>query len=68
MTHQQYLATIALDTAGQLRRAGCQVLAVTAINARPWLKAKLPERATTACRRHILAQAWQTPAQVEWSR
>lgn len=66
MTHQQYLSGLALDAAGQLRRAGCQVLAVTAINARPWLKAKMPERITADRRRHILAIAWKAPAAIEW--
>lgn len=66
MTHNQYLATLALDTAGQLRKAGCQVLAVTAINGQPWLKARMPDRITPATRRHILATAWQAPAIIEW--
>ncbi len=65
MNHQQYLATLAIDAAGQLRRAGCQVLAVTSVNG-PWLKARMPERISAATRRHLLAAAWQCPATVEW--
>lgn len=65
MNHQQYLATLAIDAAGQLRRAGCQVLAVTSVNG-PWLKARMPERISAATRRHLLAAAWQCHATVEW--
>jgi hypothetical protein len=66
MTNQQYFSTIALDTAGHLHRAGCQILAATAINGRPWLKARMPDSLTPAQRRHLLAMAWQAPAYVEW--
>ena len=65
MNYQQYLATLAIDAAGQLRRAGCQVLAVTSVNG-PWLKARMPERISAATRRHLLALAWQAPATIEW--
>jgi len=65
MNHQQYLATLAIDAAGQLRRAGCQVLAVTSVNG-PWLKARLPARISPQARVHLLAAAWQCPATVEW--
>lgn len=66
MTHQQYLSTLALDTAALITRAGGQVLAATAINGRPWLKAKLPATLPPATRRHLLALAWQAPATIEW--
>lgn len=66
MTHQQHLTRLATETAGQLRRLGCQVLAATAINGRPWIKAKLPDRLSPKDRIHILASAWQAPAVVEW--
>lgn len=66
MTHQQYLSTLALDTAALITRAGGQVLAATAINGQPWLKARMPDRITPATRRHILATAWQAPVTIEW--
>jgi hypothetical protein len=66
MTRTQYTTALAIDTAGQLHRAGCQILAATAINGRPWLKAQMPASLTPAERRHILAMAWQAPAQIEW--
>jgi len=66
MTPTQYSSALAIDTAGQLHRAGCQILAATAINGRPWLKARMPDGLTPAQRRHLLAMAWQAPAQIEW--
>ena len=66
MTNQQHLSRLTTDTAGNLRRLGCQVLAATAINGRPWIKAKLPDRLSPKDRIHILASAWQAPAVVEW--
>jgi hypothetical protein len=66
MTRTQYTTALAIDTAGQLHRAGCQILAATAINGRPWLKARMPDSLTPAQRRHLLAMAWQAPAYVEW--
>jgi hypothetical protein len=66
MTPTQYSSALAIDTAGQLRRSGCQILAATAINGRPWLKARMPASLTPAQRRHLLAMAWQAPAYVEW--
>ena len=66
MTPTQYSSALTLDTAGHLRRAGCQILAATAINGRPWLKARMPASLTPSQRRHLLAMAWQAPAYVEW--
>jgi hypothetical protein len=66
MTPTQYSSALAIDTAGQLRRSGCQILAATAINGRAWLKARMPDSLTPAQRRHLLAMAWQAPAYVEW--
>jgi hypothetical protein len=66
MTRTQFTTTLAIDTAGQLHRAGCQILAATAINGRPWLKVQMPASLTPAQRRHLLAMAWQAPAQIEW--
>jgi hypothetical protein len=66
MTRIQYTTALTLDTAGQLRRSGCQILAATAINGRAWLKARMPDSLTPAQRRHLLAMAWQAPAQIEW--
>jgi hypothetical protein len=66
MTRTQFTSVLTLDTAGQLHRAGCQILAATAINGRPWLKARMPDSLTPAQRRHLLAMAWQAPAQIEW--
>lgn len=59
-------ALAALDTAGRLRRLGCQVLDCHAINGRPWLRATLPARLDPSTRMHILAAAWQAPVTVEW--
>ena len=66
MTRTEYIAALTIDTAGKLNRAGCQILAATAINGRPWLKARMPASLTPAQRRHLLAMAWQAPAQIEW--
>ncbi len=66
MSPTQYSSALAIDTAGQLRRSGCQILAATAINGRAWLKARMPDSLTPAQRRHLLAMAWQAPAQIEW--
>jgi hypothetical protein len=66
MTPTQYHAALTTTTAGLLRQAGCQILAASAINGRPWLKAKLPSNLTPAKRRHLLAITWQTPTQIEW--
>jgi hypothetical protein len=66
MTRTQFTTTLAIDTAGQLHRAGCQILAATAINGRPWIKVQMPASLTPAQRRHLLAMAWQAPAQIEW--
>ena len=66
MTNQQHLTRLATETAGQLRRLGCQVLAATAINGRSWIKAKLPDSLSPKDRIHILASARQAPAIVEW--
>ncbi len=66
MTHTQYLATITSDTAGLLRRAGCQILSATAINGQSWLKVRLPIHISDDERRHLLAMAWKAPAAIEW--
>jgi len=66
MTRTQFTTTLAIDTAGQLHRAGCQILAVTAITGRPGPKARRPPTRTPAQRRHLLARAWQAPPQIEW--
>jgi len=66
MTNQQHLARQASDTAGTLIRLGCQVLAATAINGRPWIKAVMPDRITPQARISLLAAAWQAPAVIEW--
>lgn len=66
MTHVQYLSSLDLDAAGQLHKVGCQILGATAVNSRPWIKVKMPERITPDRRRHILAMAWQSPVQIEW--
>jgi hypothetical protein len=66
MTRVQFTTALAIDTAGLLHRAGCQILAATAIYGRPWLKVQMPASLTPAQRRHLLAMAWQAPAQIEW--
>lgn len=66
MNHNQYLANLAVCAAGLLERQGCQVLALTAINGRPWVKAQMPPRITAEARRRLLADAWHTNAIVEW--
>jgi hypothetical protein len=66
MNRTQYHATLVIGAAGQLIEAGCQVISATAINGRPWLKAKLPPYLTPEARRHLLAMAWQTPVTIEW--
>ena len=66
MNQTQHLSRATSDTCGNLRRLGCKILAATAINGRPWIKAKLPDRLSPKDRIHILASAWQAPAIVEW--
>jgi len=66
MTNQQHLSLLATDTAGHLRRLGCQVLAATAINDRPWIKAVMPRQITPEARIQLLTAAWSAPAIVEW--
>lgn len=66
VNHQQYLSTLTTDTAGTLARLGCQVVAATAINGQPWVKAKLPAKITPSARLSILAASWQCPATVQW--
>lgn len=67
MTHTQYLATLAMDTAGQLSQAGCRVLSAHTHTGRPWLLVQMPTCINPADRRRILAQAWESTATiVEW--
>jgi len=66
VNHQQYLSTLTTDTAGTLARLGCQVVAATAINGRPWIKARLPSQIAPHARLAILSAAWQAPAIVTW--
>lgn len=66
MTHSQYLATLALDTAGTLATAGCRIWAAHAHNQRPVIIASLPSRLSAEERRRILAKAWQSPIPVNW--
>ena len=67
MTNQQHLSRLTTDTAGNLRRLGCQVLAATAINGRPWIKAVMPRQITPQARISLLTAAWRCPAIIEWS-
>lgn len=66
MNHQQYLSTLTTNTAGTLHRLGCQVIAATAINGTPLVKAKLPAKIAPSARLAILAASWQCPATVDW--
>ena len=66
MTNTQYLARLSLDTAGTLARLGCQVVAATAINGTPLVKAKLPAKIAPSARLAILAASRQCPATVDW--
>lgn len=66
MNHQQHLSTLTSDTAGTLARLGCQVIAATAINGTPWVKARLPAKIAPSARMAILATAWQCPATIDW--
>lgn len=66
MNHTQYLAGLAITAAGLLERRGCQIVALTAINGKPWIKAKMPSSITAEARRRLLADAWHQAAIIEW--
>ena len=66
MNHTQYLAGLAITAAGLLERQGCQILGLTAINGKPWIKAKMPSTITSEARRRLLADAWHQTAIIEW--
>jgi len=66
MTPLQYHATLTTTTAGLLRQAGFKIIAASAINGRPWLKARMPAQLTPDDRINRLSLSWQTPDIVEW--
>ena len=66
MTHQQALIRLVADTAGTMTRFGAKILGATAINDRPWVKARMPDSLTAQARLQLLIISWQCPAIVEW--
>lgn len=66
MTHQQDLIRLVADTAGTMTRFGAKILGATAINDRPWVKARMPDSLTAQARLQLLIISWQCTAIVEW--
>lgn len=66
MTYPQYLAGLAINTAGTLTQSGCRILSAHAHGQHPVVIASLPPRASAEERRRILAKAWQNPVPVVW--